>query len=114
MAEVIFVRSKKKPGFRRAGLFFPFEGVNVDTADLNGKQFEQIKAEPRLIIEEGKQVQEDDTPSELIEDIVEAIGILDPDKKPNVKDLENVIGKDITAADRDKAWDVYRERVGDE
>ncbi len=113
MSDLLFIRSKNKPGFRRAGEFFPSEGKTIDPQDFTESQLEQIKAEPMLIVTEGAEAPVDDTPDELIEDIVEAIGILDPDKKPNVKDLENVIGKDITAAQRDTAWDVYQERVAE-
>lgn len=113
MSDLIFIRSKNKLGFRRAGYFFPSEGKTIDPQDFTESQMEQIKAEPMLIVMEGVEAPVDDTPDELIEDIVEAIGILDPDKKPNVKDLENVIGKDITAAQRDSAWDVYQERVAE-
>lgn len=50
-----------------------------------------------------------------IEDIVEAISGLDPTKdygkngKPNVEAIEALLGVDITAAQRDQAWDIFRQ-----
>ena len=113
MSELLFIRSKNKLGFRRAGEFFPAEGKAIDPADFTESQLEQINAEPMLLVMEGAEAPVDATPDELIEDIVEAIGIIDPEKKPNVKDLENITGKDVTAAQRDTAWDVYQERVAE-
>ncbi len=110
-SELLFVRAKNTQGFRRAGAFFPSQGKTIDPADFTKSQLQQIKAEPRLMVTEGAQTSVDDTPHELLEDIVEAIGMLDPDKKPNVKDLENIIGKDMTASQRDTAWAVYQARV---
>lgn len=51
-----------------------------------------------------------------IGDIVEAIDLLDPDTdghytkggKPEVAALENVLGQDITASQRDEAWKEYQ------
>ena len=53
-------------------------------------------------------------PAPTIEDIVEAISGLDPDKdygkngKPNVEAIEALLGADITAAQRDQAWDIFQ------
>lgn len=107
MSETLFIRSKKRPGFRRAGMYFPFEGVEVPVSELAEDRLKQLQAESRLAISEGGNV--DTVPDENMEDIVEAIAMLDPDKKPNVKEVEGVLGFDITAAQRDKAWDVYQE-----
>lgn len=60
----------------------------------------------------------DATPS--IEDIVEAISGLDPTKdygkngKPNVEAIEALLGVDITAAQRDQAWDIFRQEGQEE
>ncbi len=113
MSETLFIRSKKRPGFRRADMYFPFEGVEVPVSELTEEQSKQLQAESNLVIGEGVGV--DTVPDENMEDmedIVEAIAMLDPDKKPNVKELEGVLGFDITAAQRDKAWDVYQDRAG--
>ena len=53
-------------------------------------------------------------PAPTIEDIVEAIAGLDPAKdygkngKPNVEAIEALLGADITAAQRDQAWDIFQ------
>lgn len=39
-------------GFRRAGLGFTRDGVELDTADLSKEQLEAIKAEPMLAVVE--------------------------------------------------------------
>lgn len=51
-----------------------------------------------------------------IDDIVQAIGLLNPDEdgqftqggKPEVKALEELLGQDISAAQRDEAWTKYQ------
>jgi hypothetical protein len=54
-------------------------------------------------------------PAPTIEDIVEAVSGLDPTKdygkngKPNVEAIEALLGADITAAQRDQAWDIFRQ-----
>jgi len=39
-------------GFRRGGIAFTREGVELDTADLTEQQLEAIKAEPKLVMAE--------------------------------------------------------------
>ena len=52
--------------------------------------------------------------AELIEAIVDVIADLKPkdlgkDGKPHVKAIEQVIGQNITAGDRDRAWEAYQQ-----
>jgi hypothetical protein len=53
-------------------------------------------------------------PAPTIEDIVEAIAGLDPAKdygkngKPNVDAIQAALGADITAAQRDQAWEIIQ------
>lgn len=53
-------------------------------------------------------------PAPTIEDIVEAISGLDPTKdygkngKPNVEAIEALLGADITAQQRDQAWEIFQ------
>jgi hypothetical protein len=49
---VLFVKAKKESGFWRAKRFWPFDGVEVDTADLSKEELAAIKAEPMLIVKE--------------------------------------------------------------
>jgi hypothetical protein len=39
-------------GFRRGGIAFTREGVELDTADLTREQLKAIKAEPKLVVAE--------------------------------------------------------------
>jgi hypothetical protein len=58
----------------------------------------------------------------LEDEIVQAIAMLDPDTeddwtqagKPDVRALETVIGKDITAQQRDKAWERFQAERDDD
>lgn len=113
MNQRFFIRSKNRQGFRRAGELFTSEGKMIERSNFTESQCAQIKAEPLLSVIEGAEAPVDDTPGERIENIVEAIGIIDPDKKPPVKDLEKVMAKDITAAQRDRAWAIYQARVAE-
>lgn len=45
------VRSLDKGGFRRAGMHFTPEGVEVAREDLSDEQFKAISEEPRLAVE---------------------------------------------------------------
>lgn len=42
----------KRPGFRRAGIEFGAEPVELDTAKLTKAKREQIEAEPMLVVEQ--------------------------------------------------------------
>ncbi|HZF97867.1 MAG TPA: HI1506-related protein [Pseudoxanthomonas sp.] len=46
----IIVKSKSERGFRRAGLQFTREGVELDTTKLKKGQLEEIEAEPNLVV----------------------------------------------------------------
>ena len=54
-------------------------------------------------------------PAPTIEDIVEAISGLDPTKdygkngKPNVEAIEALLGTNISAAQREQAWEIFRQ-----
>lgn len=89
---------------------------------LPGKSVDVSDAEAQRLIGRGL-AKSDETsavnPSDLNDAIVDAIGDLSPesfgkDGKPNVKAIESMLGHDITAADRDKAWGVYQELIQDD
>lgn len=59
---------------------------------------------------------EDD--DDLLEAIIDAIGDLDPaafgkDGKPNVKAIEEIIGRSISASERDQGWDAFQKLSND-
>ena len=45
-----FVRALQPQGFWRGGLFFPFEGKEIDTEELTGKQTKLILSEKRMLL----------------------------------------------------------------
>lgn len=105
-------------------------GAVVDIADDEAKRliargFATVQgAEKAAPASTGGNTQKTETPSSgggnggkptpTIEDIVEAIAGLDPAKdygkngKPNVEAIEALLGADITAAQRDQAWDIIQ------
>ena len=62
---------------------------------------------------EKEEAESEKVDQEIIELIVEAIGELDPEDGftesgvPRVNALEEIVGFDITAEDRDEAWELY-------
>lgn len=49
--EKLFVRALDKRGFRRAGMQFDAEGVELLVSDLTPEQLEDLCSEPRLAVE---------------------------------------------------------------
>ncbi|MDE1465614.1 hypothetical protein [Spartinivicinus poritis] len=126
MPEGYLIRSKQQPGFRRCNRYFPYEGITIPTNELDAETLKKLKAEPRLIIKHGEfealaeQVEINNTTSDVMEDIIEVIGMLDAnhneddwakDGKPKVEAIEGLLDKDISAAQRNQAWAEYQQRV---
>lgn len=124
---IIKVRSKS-PSFRRAGLSFTKEAVDLNTEDLSKKQLAALKAEPMLIIEEaeperksgsngnddnkgGGQQNGSADPAERMVAVKAAIAKLDKnnaalwtrDGRPNLDALSEAAGFRVTPAERDQA-----------
>lgn len=59
----IIVKSKPERGFRRAGIQFTREGVELDTSKLKKGVLEDLQAEPNLVISEAeeKKTEKDDS-----------------------------------------------------
>jgi len=60
-----------------------------------------------------------ETPADLIDAMLDAIDDLAPeafgkDGRPAVKAIEEILGQNITAVDRDKAWALYQAQWKDE
>lgn len=107
----------KTDRFRRAGLAFTREPVELDTEDLSKKQLEALKSEPMLVVEEaaksggqgGKNGPTD--PAERAAAVRAAIAKLDKsdtkawmaDGRPNLDALSAAAGFRVNAADRDQA-----------
>lgn len=109
---IIKVRSKS-PGFRRAGILFTAEGVELDTKDLGKDQLAAIKAEPMLVIEGAKPAKpsEPTDPAERIASVKTAVAKLDKndaalwtrDGRPSLDVLSDAAGFRVAAAERDQA-----------
>ncbi|MFD2177752.1 hypothetical protein [Veronia pacifica] len=111
MADAFFIRARQRPGMRRAGVYIPYEGLTLDPSDFDSQQLALLETEAGLLINEDLPDDVIDEPEEWLEDIVEVMGMLDGDKKPTVKSIEKQLGHDITADQRDRAWDIYQMRL---
>ncbi len=112
MTEPWFIRAKQRPGMRRAGVYFPHEGISVNPADFDAAQLALLETEAGLLIaDHAPALSQDEPPEDWLEEVVEVLGMIGGDKKPNVKAVESVLGHDITAAERDRAWEVYQQRL---
>ncbi len=86
----------------------------VDIKDEEAKSF--IKRGFAIAVTKEAKVEE--TPSITIDDIVEVIAELDPKKdfgknsKPNVDAIETLLDVNITAEQRDKAWELFKKESG--
>lgn len=66
-----------------------------------------------------KSAGESDTDPKQLDDVVEAIGQLDPDNEdhwtqanlPEVGALKEILGRNVTGAERDAAWERYQEEA---
>ncbi len=115
--KTILVQCLAHSGYRRAGLVFD-QGKNELSADkVTSAQLAQINADARLSIIEDSPVT-DSASSGTVEggdnslSLIDAIKQLDPDNtdhftsggKPQVDALEKLMGKSVSAAERDAAW----------
>lgn len=109
---IIKVRSKS-PSFRRAGILFTAEGVDLDTNDISKTQLAAIKVEPMLVLEEAKPAKpsEPTDPAGRIAAVKAAVAKLDKadaalwtrDGRPNLDALSDAAGFRVAAAERDQA-----------
>jgi len=127
---MIRIRSKRH-NFRRCGVPHPKQPVEYSDDRFSKKELEILQAETMLIVERIPEEVEPDTetepeseseevaePEEVIikyqadeEEIVIAaksaiaLGKVTKDGKPLVEAIEEILGTDITAAERDEAWE---------
>ena len=123
--DVLFIRSKLKPGFRRAGFYFPHEGAAFSPDSFTEEQLAMIEAEPQLTIQEGEMADLPpvitDSVADLgndltLEDLVEFIATLNPDDSS----LWNRDGSpkassftvETTAEQRTAAWKLFKANQG--
>mgnify|MGYP006303624231 CR=1 FL=1 len=105
--------TSKRNGFRRCGVAHPATPTDYTDDRFTPKELERLRAEPMLVVEEldgdpagGGQVGG-------IDDLVAAIDQLPEDgwtgdHKPKADALGEVVGRQVTAAERDQAWAAYQ------
>ena len=101
---MIRIRSKYH-NFRRCGLPHPKEAREYPGDRFSEQELKILNAEPVLIVEIIPDEPEPASPDDLIAAAEEAIeaGQVTKDGKPLVEAMEEILGYDITAEDRDKA-----------
>ncbi|AYV12988.1 HI1506-related protein [Shewanella algae] len=113
-------------GYRRAGVAF-VRGENVLSDDLSDEQLAAIKADPRIRVQTAEGISEpalvstqgsmDTTDGNTPLTFAEAIAKLAPDNKehftsgnkPQTAALTQLMGKPISAAERDALWQSYQD-----
>lgn len=111
-------------GYRRAGVSL-VKGTQTIPADtLTETQLAQLKADPRIKVavpSEGNSSGENGDQSKLVGSgsvpatLIEAIELLDPANvdhftgggKPQIDALEKLLGRSVTAVERDEAWETF-------
>jgi len=117
----IHIKSTRKDGFWRCGVFHSHEGKSHAQDAFTEKQWEILQAEPMLKLSEGKAPAETETPeidADLLIRVGDAIktliaGDFGKDGKPKVGALRDLLPEDkaaITTDVRDVVWDTL---VGD-
>ena len=100
--------TSKKDGFRRCGMAHSKEPVEHSDDWFSEEDLEILKAEPMLIVETAEEMTPPEpTEEELIEAAREAIvsGKITNDGKPTVGAMMAILGRPVTAQDRDAAWE---------
>lgn len=94
-------------------------GKSVDISNEEAKSLIDrgfAKSADALAVAEQKPVQPQQ-PEPAIDDVIEAIEILNPETdfakngKPKVEAIETVLGQNISAETRDKAWELYQKEL---
>jgi len=96
--------TSKKHNFRRCGVAHPKEPTEYPDDRFSEEELEILTAEPMLTVEviPGQGVD-----AELLEAAAKAVedGRVIGDGRPDVKALSEILGRTVTAADRDRAWE---------
>ena len=115
------VVTARRAGFRRAGREWPATPTVVATADFSADQLAALRSDPNLVVVPVKQ--EDAGPPPPLGDaltVLDAVRLLAETTprvdahwlksgKPSASALEDIIGANVTSADRDEAWDAYQQ-----
>ena len=96
--------TSKKDGFIRCRVRHPAKPIEYPDGTFTAKQIKILQAEPMLVVEIIKE-KKAPSPEEILKATKKAIeaGNVTKDGKPQVDAISKILGKDITAADRDEA-----------
>lgn len=102
--------ASNRHNFRRCGIAHPKEPTDYPDDRFSEQELEALNAEPMLTVEfidglpdgDGDGLQDDVI--EAAKAAVEAADVT-ADGKPTVQGIEAILGRDITAAERDQAWE---------
>ncbi|MBN2060706.1 MAG: hypothetical protein JW882_09860 [Deltaproteobacteria bacterium] len=101
--------SSKRENFRRCGMPHPKAPVEYPDDRFTEEDLEILKSEPMLTVEiiEDKGRKSSGNDEEIIEAAKKAAeaGEVTGSGKPKVEAIEAILGRSITASDRDSAWD---------
>jgi len=106
---MIRIKSKRHL-FRRCGIPHPKEWTEYPDGGFSKKKLKILRAEPMLTVEHVKGRPDKDGDG-LQDDVIEAAkaaieaGDVTKDGRPEVKGIEAILGRGITAAERDIAWE---------
>ncbi|MBW1713699.1 MAG: hypothetical protein JRJ59_11180 [Deltaproteobacteria bacterium] len=113
--KAIRIRARRQRGFWRCGVFHPGDKwVSHPAGRFGPEEIKRLQEEERLqveIVEAKPELKAVNPP------LIEAVKKAAADRggqKPNVKEVEAILGRDITAAQRDQAWDQLQARADKE
>jgi len=97
--------TSKRHNFRRCGMAHPKGETVYQDGRFTKKEIEILKAEPMLKLEHVED--SDSLPKDLLSAAITSIdnGNVTKEGKPEVKAIEEILGRDITAGERDRAYE---------
>jgi len=116
MIAIVAIHQLKVGGnYVQPGTSLQIEAVEAKRLAELGAATIKERAAAQVAVTGGKTPTGNDEDPDIIDEIVQAIGMLDPESEddwtkaglPDVRALETSIGKEITAAQRDEAWALF-------
>ncbi|EOX3330233.1 HI1506-related protein [Vibrio cholerae] len=122
----ILVISAAHDGYRRAGVAFKNGENLLPASQFTETQLAQIQADPHLRYELHQEGVDSGDASGAVDGVSGGIGLMDAIKqldpsneahftksgKPELKALSAIVGRSVTGAERDEAWDALIESAG--
>jgi len=102
--------TSERHNFRRCGMAHPKGPVDYPDGRFSGDELDILEAEPRLKVERIKGRRDgnrDGVRDDVMDAAIAAVaaGDVTGEGKPHVKAIEKILGRDITAKERDEAWE---------